>query len=176
MNTSPSSGRDHGSTKRNGRLKSGFRKIGKTLQKINLPRLIDEMEKDQELANQLENMNQEIKEESDRKELVRQAADQCMQEMKNHLHDFLESHKYATYEDWIRDLHPDNVHTGQLLEDFSHIDPRFYVTDSDHRIMWNEMVPDRQVGAQSVKQQTELLRSRSASPSSWNRQQIDLLE
>ena len=40
---------------------------------------------------------------------------------------------YPTYEDWIRDLHPENVH-GNV------VDHRFYVRESEHRIIWNEQM------------------------------------
>ena len=36
-------------------------------------------------------------------------------------------------------MHPENAHTGILLEGLSKtIDHRFYVEESDHRILWNE--------------------------------------
>ena len=37
----------------------------------------------------------------------------------------------ASYEKWIRECHPDNA------PDSENIDHRFYVRDSDHRIIWN---------------------------------------
>ena len=53
--------------------------------------------------------------------------------------DFLREHPDASYNEWIEDLHPENAHTGILLEGLSKtIDHRFYVEESDHRILWNE--------------------------------------
>jgi hypothetical protein len=40
---------------------------------------------------------------------------------------------YPKYEDWIRDLHPENVH-GNV------VDHRFYVRESEYRIIWNEQM------------------------------------
>ena len=55
----------------------------------------------------------------------------CMETIRSHLEDFLSRNADASYEDWIRDLHPDNAEKGS-------IDPRFFVLKSDHRILWNE--------------------------------------
>ena len=128
--------------------------VGNQLQKVNLAKLIDELEHDQELADKLEFINQETKEEADRKDLVRQATEACHAEIENHLEDFLERCPDATYEDWILDLHPDNVEQGRLFENFTEVDLRFYVKDSDHRLLWNrhEKVPEeRHVAARTFK-------------------------
>mmetsp|Transcript_19303 Transcript_19303/g.28561 ORF Transcript_19303/g.28561 Transcript_19303/m.28561 type:complete len:112 (+) Transcript_19303:377-712(+) len=53
---------------------------------------------------------------------------------RQHLDDFIKKKNQATYEEWISDLHPDNV------QESGGIDHRFYVHDSDHRHMWNKMV------------------------------------
>jgi hypothetical protein len=128
------------------RLKAGLSKVGTTLQKLNLAKLIDDMEHDQELADRLEVVNRDIHEELGRKELVREAHARCHAEIENHLRDFLEAKPEATYEDWIGDLHPDNVSEGTLLADLKQVDMRFYVIDSDHRMLWNQTVgEDRQV-------------------------------
>eukprot|EP00979_Chaetoceros_neogracilis_P004188 scaffold740_cov246-Chaetoceros_neogracile.AAC.6 len=42
----------------------------------------------------------------------------------------------AKYEEWIRELHPDNAEYA----DAEIIDHRFYAEDSDHRHIWNEHV------------------------------------
>jgi hypothetical protein len=128
------------------RLRAGLSKVGTTLQKLNLAKLIDDMEHDQELADRLEVINRDILEERDRKDLVREAHDRCRAEIEQHLDEYLTGHPTATYEDWIQDLHPDNVSDGTLFADMKQVDMRFYVIDSDHRIMWNQAVgDDRQV-------------------------------
>jgi hypothetical protein len=128
------------------RLKAGLSKVGTTLQKFNLAKLIDDMEHDQELADHLETVNRDINEELGRKELVREAHARCHAEIERHLVEFLESNPAASYEDWIGDLHPDNVSEGTLLADLKQVDMRFYVVDSDHRMLWNRTVgEDRQV-------------------------------
>lgn len=131
-------------------------KVGNQLQKVNLARLIDEMEHDQELADKLEFINNETKEENARKDLVREATEACQKEIEDHLENFLEEYPDATYEEWIKELHPDNIEQGMLLEgtDFAVVDARFYVEESDHRLMWNrhEKVPEgRHVVARSLK-------------------------
>jgi hypothetical protein len=70
----------------------------------------------------------------------------CKAEIEDHLSSFLFLHPYGSYEEWIQDLHPENVDRGKL-------DLRFYVADSDHRLLWNERVPDRQVPARTYKLQ-----------------------
>jgi len=128
--------------RRGQRLKAGFAKVGSALQKVNLAKLIDDMEHDQEVADNLEVVNQEIKEESDRKALVREATELCHAEIRNHLDEFLQEHPDARYEDWIEDVHPDNVTEGKLFTDMKQVDLRFYVESSDHRILWNSVVDD----------------------------------
>jgi len=128
--------------------------VGNKLQKVNLARLIDELEHDQELADKLEFINQETQEEAARKDLVREAMEACQAEIENHLEEFLERRPDATYEDWILDLHPDNVEQGTFFEDFTVVDSRFYVMDSDHRLLWNhheKVPPERHVAARSLK-------------------------
>ncbi len=40
---------------------------------------------------------------------------------------------HPQYEDWIRDLHPENVNDKG-------VDHRFYVLESEHRLVWNEQM------------------------------------
>ena len=127
---------------------------GNQLQKVNLGKLIDEMEHDQEVADKLEFINQETQEEAARKELVREATEACQREIANHLEEFLERRPDATYEDWILELHPDNVEQGYFFEELTEVDIRFYVKDSDHRLMWNaheKVSKDRLVAARTFK-------------------------
>jgi len=64
----------------------------------------------------------------------------CMQIIIEHLREFLEEQPDSTYEEWIRDIHPDNVDDQRYnsYDDGLIIDHRFYVETSDHRIIWNE--------------------------------------
>lgn len=135
------------------KAKAGLATIGNALDKLNLPARIMEMEHDQEVADNLEVFNKEIKEEAERKRLVQEALARCKAEMEEHLSTFLFLNPEASYEEWIQDLHPENVSDGKLLQDFKDVDIRFYVVDSDHRLLWNERVkdPDRQVPARTYK-------------------------
>jgi hypothetical protein len=131
------------------RLKHGLQRIGQGVQKLNLGKLINEMEKDQELADRLESINQESNEEIKRKAIVEEAVQRCHREITNHLDSFLSTHPHATYEEWIYDLHPENVQQGKILDDLFTVDPRFYVQSSDHRLLWNDKVPHKQVPSRS---------------------------
>jgi hypothetical protein len=77
--------------------------------------------------------------------MVRESAKMTLEIDQQHLQEFLAKHQNSgnavSYERWIGELHPDNV-----LPDGGGIDHRFYVEDSDHRIMWNEtMMGDDEV-------------------------------
>ena len=121
------------------------------LQKINLnlPALIDQMEKDQEVADHLDSINRENAEEMEWKKMVLEAERQSLDIMQEHLEEFLRENPRAMYESWIAALHPDNVLEAKLLEGVSgstEIDHRFFVADSDHRKLWNESLSDRNDG------------------------------
>ena len=133
------------------------------LQKINLnlPALIDQMERDQEVADQLDNINRENAEETERKEMVREAERQSLEIMHEHLEEFLRENPRASYESWIAALHPDNVVEGELLEGVSgstEIDHRFFVAESDHRKLWNESISERRDGDRRNYVQARTLR------------------
>lgn len=67
---------------------------------------------------------------------------------------------YCSYEDWIRECHPENAWQEdstsmsmdeKIDEEEYEIDPRFYLLTSDHRIIWNTYVkaygrPELEVG------------------------------
>ena len=121
-------------------------KAGKTLQRLNLAKLIDDMEHDQELADRLEIINKENKCEESCKNMVREAVERCRQEIESHLDEFLTNHQHdenhPRYEDWIQVLHPENVAPGMLLPEMGlDVDGRFYVEESDHLILWNQKAP-----------------------------------
>jgi len=110
---------------------NALKTIGVQLQKINLLKLIDDLERDQELA------DAEIMEEEERKAMCREAVAACMHTIFEHLSDFQKERPDATYEEWIMKLHPDNA-DDQRNRDRGLIDHRFYVEESDHRIIWND--------------------------------------
>lgn len=106
------------------------------------------------LRDQLSTLSRRMKEEADRRD-VRQASEAaCLAAMRSHLVGFLEEDDDATYEGWILAFHPENTQDVTLLADMEHreVDARFYVEESDHRILWNELVsePSRQVAARTA--------------------------
>lgn len=100
----------------------------------------------------LEQINREIVEEQERQLLVRDSEMACLEEMIMHLQQFIIQEPHGTYEEWIACLHPENVTVGKQQKtaalfgfrksctdnDILVLDHRFYVTDSDHRRLWNE--------------------------------------
>jgi hypothetical protein len=160
--------------RRLGRLKSAASQL---VQKINVGRWIDDLERDQELADKLEDANKEYRQEAARRELVATVKEECMNAVRVHLQNYLQSRcRYfetrdqtsldsstadtmtaaatndasaaasssISYEDWIAELHPDNYRA-----DNGTIDARFYVPNSDHRLLWNEYVDTLQRGSGS---------------------------
>ena len=81
-------------------------RVGNAIKKLNLAHLIDELEKQQEIAYKLDFVNEENIEETKRRELVREAKESCTRLLKEHLDGFLTNDPGAVYEDWIRHLHP----------------------------------------------------------------------
>jgi hypothetical protein len=124
------------------RFRQSLQKVGTALQKINIAKWIDDLERDQNVADELDRVNQENREEQERKDLCRQAEQACLLAVKEHLQSFLqEKRDDAAYEEWIGELHPDNIY---IKDDGSGtiVDPRFYIQDSDHRILWNDAVTE----------------------------------
>jgi hypothetical protein len=111
--------------KRRQQAGNALKNIGSQLQKINLGKLIDQMESDQTLAYSLESLNEKMKEECERQEIRREAEARTLEIIKDHLEVFLQEHEHATYEEWIEDLHPENANQGKLLNDFQEIDQRY---------------------------------------------------
>jgi len=77
-----------------------------------------------------EKINSAIKEENERVQFCREVTELCLREIRKHLKQFLSKAPFATYEMWIHELHPDNTLYGE-------IDHRFYLSNSDHRNIWN---------------------------------------
>jgi hypothetical protein len=110
-------------------LGSALQKINRT---VNLIYMIDMLEQKQEIADYMEVINTENEEEQERKRQCREATALCLKEVHDHCITYLEEHPQdGSYENWIRACHPDNVDLDAV------IDHRFYVQDSDHRIIWN---------------------------------------
>jgi hypothetical protein len=121
-------------------LKKGIRSVKKLIQIVNIGRWIDELEHDQQVADDLDRINRDNEEELLRKELVAQVHEMCMNAVKEHLQSFLAENPDGSYEQWIAELHPDNVLPAKNNEcdDATKIDARFYVSDSDHLLLWNQ--------------------------------------
>lgn len=85
-------------------------------------------------ADKLEFICREILEEQERNGIVRQSQSDCMNEIVSHLEIFLREKPDAIYEEWISELHPENAEYVEA----NRIDHRFYVEESDHRVVWNE--------------------------------------
>jgi len=79
----------------------------------------------------------EIMEEQERKCMRREAIAACIRTILEHLSGFLKELPESTYEQWILKLHPDNAH-DQHHSNVAKIDHRFYVEESDHRLIWNK--------------------------------------
>jgi hypothetical protein len=107
-------------------------KLKKIANKLNLLKLIDE----------LEFLHEENIEEEERKQMVEEAVALCKKAIKEHLHEYLDKNPSSSYEEWIRALHPDNA---EYIDEHA-IDHRFYCEDSDHRIMWNEYIQELNTG------------------------------
>ena len=132
-----------GKPKRGTKIKKLGKKIGGALQKINVVKWIEDLEHDQDLADQLNRINTDTVDEQERQAIRRQAMEACMAAMTDHLMEFIHAKPQGSYEEWICQLHPDNIN-GRLegLTSTPIIDHRFYVADSDHRLLWNEHLND----------------------------------
>lgn len=120
---------------------SASSRLAEGLQKINLARLIDKMEQDQGMADTLERRNRDLRDEQDARQMMREAEAACTEAIESHLTSFVQLNPHATYEEWISDLHPENLHEGKLLEGMGkELDHRFYVAESDHRLLWNRNI------------------------------------
>ena len=65
---------------------------------------------------------------------AREAKRACLEVVEAHLRRWLkEPAGDRTYEAWVRALHPENASKDA-------IDHRFYVEDSEHRLLWNDAV------------------------------------
>lgn len=76
-------------------------------------------------------------------ERMKQAAYRaCLAEVETHLDGFLRKHSGGTYEQWIGELHPENLRINAFSGEKS-VDHRFYIEGSDHLRLWNARVDSR---------------------------------
>mmetsp|Transcript_2278 Transcript_2278/g.3286 ORF Transcript_2278/g.3286 Transcript_2278/m.3286 type:complete len:176 (+) Transcript_2278:97-624(+) len=122
-------------SKRRTTLGTRLMHLGSAINRINPAKWIDDLEKDQNLADELEEINYENSQEEERKAICREAQEACLQALREHLESFLDEYPQGLYEDWVKEVHPDNVHHKK-------IDHRFYVEASDHRKLWNYRLED----------------------------------
>jgi hypothetical protein len=122
-------------------VKKAAGKVGQTLQKANMAKWIDDLEHDQEMADRMDRINADNRETQGHLDLKREAEEACFDAIQTHLDGFLEQRPLATYEEWIIDLHPENVSEKDGKQVLDH---RFYVNDSDHRHLWNRHLRDRE--------------------------------
>jgi hypothetical protein len=114
------------------KLRAGLQVAGSLVAKLNIGSWINELEESQVLADDLEELNAELIEEADNKIIVASVKAECLDDIKSHLDSFVADHAGSTYDEWIGDLHPDNVAADGT------VDSRFFATHSDHRLLWNE--------------------------------------
>lgn len=90
------------------------------------------------------NQEQELREKEENERMVREATEACLKEIVEHLAEFISNpkNKDAKFEDWIEEVHPENVATSKKKG--RKIDPRFYFKRSDHRMIWNMLANNRQ--------------------------------
>jgi hypothetical protein len=88
--------------------------------------------------------------------LCREATEACLREVISHLHNFIQDSEDCDvkYEDWIKDVHPENV-------DGSRVDHRFYVKDSEHLSIWNAFMEKLNRESKMVSPRTILMRQDS---------------
>lgn len=73
-------------------------------------------------------------------ESVRQASRAaCLVEIASHLDMFVQRQPFASYEEWISELHPESTRNTDTWAGAG-IDYRYYLEDSDHRVLWNAKV------------------------------------
>jgi hypothetical protein len=69
--------------------------------------------------------------------LCHEATELCLRAIITHLYEFVQDNNSdACYEEWIKEVHPENCNGCK-------VDHRFYVKESDHRLIWNELMDKR---------------------------------
>lgn len=112
-------------------LGNALNKLNKT---VNLIHMIDMLERQHAVSECLQvDESNAGEDEEERQRLCKEAAAACLKEVHEHCLAYIEKHpEDASYEEWIWECHPENVG-----EKGNNVDHRFYVIDSDHRIIWN---------------------------------------
>jgi len=64
----------------------------------------------------------------------------CLAEIAAHLDMFAQRQPFASYEEWIAELHPESARKGDKAWGAPVIDARYYLDESDHRVLWNTKV------------------------------------
>lgn len=64
----------------------------------------------------------------------------CLAEIAAHLDMFAQRQPFASYEEWIAELHPESARKGDKAWGAPVIDARYYLEESDHRVLWNTKV------------------------------------
>ena len=88
--------------------------------------------------------------------ICREATEACLRAIITHLYTFIQDFDNcdALYEDWLHEVHPENC-------DGLAVDHRFYIEESDHRLIWNELMERRNQISRVVRPQS-LKRLRSS--------------
>ena len=80
----------------------------------------------------LDTIHNELENDKLSKQMSMNSIAACLESIHEHCIDFLREKRGASYEEWIREFHPESVCLSSGC-----LDHRFYVIDSDHRIIWN---------------------------------------
>lgn len=123
--------------------RESLRNFGQQL-KSNITQFVEEQQQPSGgLSSQLNALNLRMKEEAERRDVQKVSEEACKNEMRNHLEEFVKKNPNGTYEQWIEDLHPENLSDPKLLKEMDkELDLRFYVEESDHLRLWNEKIRD----------------------------------
>lgn len=91
------------------------------------------MEQQDAVMTYLEHLNQQNQNEVLFKRMCRKAIATCLEFIHEHCNEFIKTKGGdASYEAWIQEFHPECIGSKSGC-----LDHRFYVRDSDHRIIWN---------------------------------------
>jgi len=83
---------------------------------------------------------------------LQEERDKALVVIRRHLNTFLHESPSATYDRWLRELHPENARQDEL-------DLRFFLPDSDHRVIWNSHPSVIEQDHQVEPSFTEILRA-----------------
>ena len=69
---------------------------------------------------------------------------QCRLIIKQHLDEYLTKNEKATYEEWLRELHPNE------LKSETEIDTRYYMPESDHLEIWKSRINNNNISTSII--------------------------